>query len=77
MLQTRPQVFQAFLRAEAIIRYNYMLLYVMRIINKCIVSLILIKYYIMLIVSLILLLMIKDIMCCLCELCFDVGKLVN
>jgi hypothetical protein len=77
MLQTRPQVFQAFLRAEAIIIYNYMLLYVMRIINKCIVSLILIKYYIMLIVSLILLLMIKYIMCCLCELCFDVGKLVN
>jgi len=77
MLQTCPQVFQAFLRAEAIIRYNYMLLHVMRIMNKCTVSLILIKCYIMLIVSLILLLMIKDVMCCLCELYFDVGKLVN
>jgi hypothetical protein len=44
--------------------------------NRCIVSLILIKCYVMLIVSLILLFMIKDVMCCLCELCFDAGKLV-
>jgi len=49
----------------------------MRIMNKCIVSLILIKCYVMLIVSLILFLMIEDVMCCLCELCFDAGKLVN
>jgi hypothetical protein len=44
--------------------------------NRYIVSLILIKYYVMLIVSLILLFMIKDVMCCLYELCFDAGKLV-
>ena len=31
----------------------------------------------MLIVSLILLLMIEDVMCCLCELCFNARKLVN
>jgi hypothetical protein len=31
----------------------------------------------MLIISLILLLMIEDVMCCLCEICFDGGKLVN
>jgi hypothetical protein len=53
-----------------------MLLYIMRIINRCIVSLILIKYCVILIVSLILLLIIEDIMCCLCELCFDARKLV-
>jgi hypothetical protein len=56
-------------------RYSYMLLYVMRIINRS-VSLILIKYYVMLIVSLILLFMIEDVLCCLCELCFDTEKLV-
>jgi hypothetical protein len=50
-----------------------MLLYVMRIINRS-VSLILIKYYVMLIVSLILLFMIEDVLCCLCELCFDAEK---
>jgi hypothetical protein len=53
-----------------------MLLYVMRIMNRCIVSLILIKFYIMLIAGLIVLLMIEDVMCYLCELCFDVEKLV-
>jgi hypothetical protein len=44
--------------------------------NRCIVSLILIKFYVMLIAGLILLLMIEDVMCYLCELCFDVEKLV-
>jgi len=44
--------------------------------NRCIASLILIKCYVMLIVNLILLFMIKDDMCYLCELCFDAGKLI-
>jgi hypothetical protein len=35
--------------------------------NKCIVSLILIKCYVMLITTLILLFMIEDDMCCLCK----------
>jgi hypothetical protein len=52
-----------------------MLLYVMKIMNRYIVSLILIKYHVMLIVGLVLLLMIED-MCCLCELCFDAGKMI-
>jgi len=39
----------------------------MRIMNRCIVSLILIKCYVMLIDTLILLLMIEDDMCCLCN----------
>jgi uncharacterized membrane protein len=73
MLQTCSRVFQTLLRAEMISRYSYMLLYVMRIINRS-VSLILIKYYVMLIVSLILLFMIEDVLCCLCELCFDAEK---
>jgi hypothetical protein len=51
-----------------------MLLYIMRIMNRCIVSLILIKYYVMLIIGLILLLMSEDVMCCLCELCKDTKK---
>jgi hypothetical protein len=76
MLQTRPQVFQAFLRAEVIIRYNYMLLYVMRIMNRYIIDLISIKYYFILIFNLILLLMIKYIMCYLYELCFDTENLI-
>jgi hypothetical protein len=53
-----------------------MLLYVMKIMNRCIVSLILIECYVMLIASLILLLMIEDVMCYLCKLCFDVEKLI-
>lgn len=53
-----------------------MLLSVMRIMNKCIVNLILVKFYVMLIIDIISLLMIEDVICCLCELCFDVGKLV-
>jgi hypothetical protein len=59
-----------------IIRYNYMLLYVMIIMNRSIVSLILIKYYVMLVVGLNLLLMIEYVMCYLCKLCFDARKLV-
>jgi hypothetical protein len=31
----------------------------------------------MLIFCIILLLMIEDVMCCLCELCFDAGKLIT
>jgi hypothetical protein len=69
-------VLQAFPRARAIIRYSYMFLSVIRIMNKCIVSLILIKFYVMLIIDIILLLMIEDVIYCLCKLCFDVGKLV-
>jgi hypothetical protein len=75
MLRTCSRVLQTLLRAEMISRYSYMLLYVMRIINRS-VSLILIKYYVMLIVSLILLFMIEDVLCCLCELYFDAEKLV-
>jgi hypothetical protein len=48
----------------------------MRIMNRSIISLILIKYCVILMTDLILLLMIEDIMCCLCELCFVVGKLI-
>jgi hypothetical protein len=48
----------------------------MKIMNKYIISLILIKYYVMLIVGLILLFIIKNIMCCLYKLCFDAEKLV-
>jgi hypothetical protein len=48
----------------------------MRIMNKCIISLILIKFYVMLIFGLILLIMIEDVMCCLCELYFEAKKLV-
>jgi hypothetical protein len=59
-------VLQALLPAEKIIRYSYMLLYVMRIINRCMVNLFLIKYYVVLIVSLNFL----------CKLCFDAKKLV-
>jgi hypothetical protein len=51
-------------------------LYVLRIMNKCIVCLILIKCYIMLIVYIILLIRIEDVMFCLCELCFETEKLV-
>ena len=39
-------------------------------------SLILIKCYVILIFGLILLLIIENVMYCLCELCFDTGKLV-
>jgi hypothetical protein len=53
-----------------------MLLYVMKIMNRYIVSLFLTKYHVMLIVGLVLLLMIEDVMCCLCELCFDAGKMI-
>jgi hypothetical protein len=63
------------LRAGTIIRYSYMLLYVMRIMNTCIVSLTLIKYYLIVIVGLILLLMIEGDMYCLYKLCFNVEKL--
>jgi hypothetical protein len=42
------QVLQSLVWAKVIIRYSYMLLYVMRIIDICIVSLILIKCYVML-----------------------------
>ena len=52
-----------------------MLLYVMRIMNTFIVSLTLIKCYVIVIVGLILLLMIEDVMYCLYKLCFDVEKL--
>jgi len=48
----------------------------MRIMNKCIITLILIKFYVMLIIGLILLIMIEDVMCCLCELYFEAQKLV-
>jgi hypothetical protein len=58
-----------------IIRYSYMLLYVMRIMNTCIVSLTLIKCYVIVIVGFILLFMIEDVMYCLYKLCFDVEKL--
>jgi hypothetical protein len=40
MLQTYTRVLQALLQARKIIRYSYMLLYIIRIMNKCIVSLI-------------------------------------
>jgi len=63
------------LQGGTIIRYSYMLLYVMRIMNTCIVSLTLIKYYVIVIVGLILLLMIEDVMYCLYKLYFDVEKL--
>jgi len=53
-----------------------MLLYVMRIMNKCIINLILIKCCVILMAGLILLLMIEDVICCLRELCFVVGKLI-
>jgi len=53
-----------------------MFLYIMKIMNKSIISLILIKCYVMLIVGLILLFIIENIMCCLYKLCFDVEKLV-
>jgi hypothetical protein len=43
VLQARPQVLQAFLRVREIIRYSFMLLYVMRIMNRCIINLIFIK----------------------------------
>ena len=76
MLQTRTQVLQALLRAKVIIIYSYMLLYVMRIMNRCIASLILIKYYVMLVIGLNLLFMIEYAIRHLCKLCFDVGKLV-
>jgi hypothetical protein len=48
----------------------------MRIMNICIVSLILIKFYVMLITILILLIMIEDVLCYLCELYFEAEKLV-
>jgi len=48
----------------------------MRIINKSMDSLILIKYYVMLIISLSLLIMIEYVMCCLYKLCFDAEKMV-
>jgi len=57
-------------RAGTIIRYSYMLLYVMRIMNTCIISLTLIKYHVIVIVGLILLLMIEDVMYCLYKLYF-------
>ena len=76
MLQTCPRVLQAFLRVEMIIIYSHMLLYIIKIMNRYIVSLILTKYHVMLIVGLVLLLMIEDVMCCLCELCFDAGKMI-
>jgi hypothetical protein len=40
MLQTHTRVLQTFLQVREIIRYNYVLLYVMKIMNKNIVSLI-------------------------------------
>jgi len=40
MLQTHTRVLQTFLQVGKIIRYNYMLLYIMKIMNKNIVSLI-------------------------------------
>jgi hypothetical protein len=61
ILQTCPWVLWALPCDEVITRYSYMLLYVMRIMNRCIVSLILIKFYVMLIAGLILLLMIEDV----------------
>jgi hypothetical protein len=48
----------------------------MRVMNRCIVSLILIKCYVMLIVGLNVLLIIENVMCCLCELHFDARKLI-
>ena len=53
-----------------------MLLYVMRVMNRYIIDLISIKYYFILIVNLILLLMSKYIMCYLYELCFDTENLI-
>ena len=63
-----------------------MLLYVMRIMNRCIVDLTSIKYYVMLIIGLILLLMIEYglillfmieyVLCYLYELYFDIKKLI-
>ena len=47
----------------------------MRIMNTCIVSLTLIKCYVIVIVGFILLFMIEDVMYCLYKLCFDVEKL--
>jgi len=44
--------------------------------NKCIISLILIKYYVMLIIGPILVIMIEYVMYYLCELCFDARKLL-
>jgi len=52
-----------------------MLLYVVRIMNTCIVSLTLIKCHVIVIVGLILLLIIEDVMYCLYKLCFDIEKL--
>jgi hypothetical protein len=46
----------------------------MRIINRCMDSLILIKYYVMLIIGLNLLIIIEYVMCCLYKLCFDAWK---
>jgi hypothetical protein len=43
VLQARPQVLQAFLRVREIIRYSFILLYVMRIMNRCIINLIFIN----------------------------------
>ena len=59
-----------------IIKYSYIFLFVMRIMSICIVSLILIKFYVMLIIKLILLIMTEDVICCLCELYFEAEKLV-
>ena len=53
-----------------------MLLHVIRMMNKCIISLILIKYYVMLIIGPILVIMIEYVMYYLCELCFDARKLL-
>jgi hypothetical protein len=53
-----------------------MFLYVIKIMNKCIISLILIKCYVRLIVGLILLFIIKNVMCCLYKLYFNTEKLV-
>jgi hypothetical protein len=48
----------------------------MRIINISMNSLILIKYYVMLIIGLNLLIMIEYVICCLYKLYFDAGKMV-
>jgi hypothetical protein len=48
----------------------------MRIINRCVVNYFLIKYYVILMVGIILLIMIEDVMCCLYELCFEIEKLI-
>jgi hypothetical protein len=76
VLQIHPWMLQTLPRARSIIRYSYILLYVIRTMNRCIIRLILIKCYVMLIIGLILLIMIKDVMRCLCELCFGAKKLV-